>query len=298
MSMMEGRGVRRSPAERPGTVQAVSVSTLLAPLFDTASRAHRGEVVSVHASAVNLLIDGALVTIASAGAGGLPNALLVADPFEPRALGVRPGMAVSIANDRLTIGDGRVRIATGSAHRWRPELRPMRAPLDLGLRVDVARRVAQPGGGLRGIVPATAAFASLAEAFAAGSEASIVDAGRALVGLGAGLTPAGDDVLVGLTAGLTTLGDGRARGFAGAWAGHATGRTTMVAESFHRHAAGGAYSERLHDVLRAILTDPVDAIPAAVRFAVAWGATSGADTLAGMLLALESPVAAVQLGAA
>jgi hypothetical protein len=72
----------------------------------------------------------------------------------------------------------------------------------------------------------------------------------------------------------------------------------VVAETFHRHAAAGAYSERLHDVLWAILTGPVPAIPAAVRAAAAWGATSGADTLAGILLALDPPLVVAERGAA
>jgi hypothetical protein len=124
----------------------------------------------------------------------------------------------------------------------------------------------------------------------------IATAGRALIGLGAGLTPAGDDVLVGLTAGLTALGDPRARGLANAWARHANGRTTVAAEAFHRHAATGAYSERLHDLLRALLFEGVGAIPAAVHAAARWGATSGADTIAGVLLALGQPVAAASAG--
>jgi hypothetical protein len=297
---MEDRRVLRGPARISGTFPAVSVSALLGPLFDTPRGARRGVVLSVHGSAVNMVVDDALVTIASAAAGGLPNGLLVADPFDPRSLGVRAGMAVTIANSGLAIGDGRVRIELGAARPWRPELRPMPNPRDLDVRAGIARRVAPPGsgGGFRGIVPAGDAFAALAAAFACGSERAITQAGRELVGLGAGLTPAGDDVLVGLTAGLAALGDGRARGFAGAWARHAIGRTTIVAEAFHRHAAIGAYSERLHDVVRAILTGPLDAIPGAVRAGAAWGATSGADTLAGILLALDPPLADVGLGAA
>jgi hypothetical protein len=296
MSMMEGRGVLRSPAEGAGAIPAVSVSTLLRPLFDPAET-RRGTVLSVHGSAVNLLVDGQLVTIAAAVVGGLPNGLLVADPFDPRSLGVRTGMWVALAAG-LEIDGGLLRIELTGARQWRPQLRPMSRPLDLHARSAIARRVAPPGGGLHGIVPGGTAFAAFAAALASGSNRAIVQAGLSLVGLGAGLTPAGDDVLVGLTAGLTALGDGRAPGFAAAWAGHAVGRTTVVAETFQRHAAGGAYAERLHDVLEAIVTGQVDAIPAAVRAAAAWGATSGADTLAGILLALDPPRAVERRGAA
>jgi hypothetical protein len=242
-------------------------------------------VLSVHRSAVNLVVAGALVTVAGERAGGLPNGLLVADPFDPRSLGLRAG--------------GHVTVTVRAARRWSPELRPTGRPPDLEVRAGVARRaVAAGGSGLQGIVSAADVFAGFAEAFVSGSEPAIVRSGHRLVGLGAGLTPAGDDILVGLTAGLTALGDGRAPAFAGAWARHAIGRTTFVAESFHDYAAVCAYSERLHDVLRAILNGPVDEIPAAVAQAAAWGATSGADTLAGILLALDPPLANAELGAA
>jgi hypothetical protein len=282
---MENRGVLRGTVRTFGAIRAVTVSTLLEPLLDNRVGGCRGIVLSAYGSAVNVVIDGALVTIAGARAGGLPNGVLVADPFDPRSLGIQAG--------------AQVRLTVTSARCWSPELRPTGSPPDLEVRASIARRaVAGRRSGFHGIVPAADAFAALGEAFASGSEAAIVRAGRSLVGLGPGLTPAGDDVLVGLTAALTALGDGRAHGFAGAWARQAIGRTTIVAETFHRYAAIGAYSERLHDVLRTILTGPLDAIPAAVATASAWGATSGIDTLTGIVLALDPPLADAELGAA
>jgi uncharacterized protein DUF2877 len=295
---MEDRGVLRGSVRTSGAIPAVTVSTQLAPLFDECVGGWRGSVLSVHGSAVNLVVDGELVTVAAAAAGGLPNGLLIADPFDPRSLGVRAGMRVLIAGE-LEIEGSLLRIEPRGARQWRPELRSTPPPHDLHLRAGIARRAAVSGGsGFRGIVSAGSAFAAFAAAFASGSQPAILETGRKLVGLGYGLTPSGDDVLVGLTAGLTAIGDERARGFAGFWAAHAFGRTTMVAETFHRHAAGGAYAERLHDVLREILTGPVDAIPSAIQAATAWGATSGTDTLAGVLLALHPPLAGEQLGAA
>jgi hypothetical protein len=275
---MENRGVLRGTVRTSGAIRAVTVSTLLVPLLDEPVGGCRGMVSSVHRSVVNVVVNGAFVTIAGFGGGGLPNGLLVAEPFDPRSLGIRAG--------------AQVRVKARSARHWSPELRSIGSPPDRELRAGRGRRaVAARGGGLHGLVSAADAFAVVAGTFASGSEAAIVQAGRGLVGLGAGLTPAGDDVLVGLTAALTALGDERARGFADAWARYAVGRTTMVAESFHRYAALGAYSERLHDVLRAILAGPVEAIPAAVQSAAAWGATSGTDTLAGILLALDPVIA-------
>jgi hypothetical protein len=292
MSMMEGRGVSRSPAAGPGSILAVTISTPIAPLFEASAAVIRGSVLSVHGSAVNLLLDGALITIAARRTGGLPNGVLVDEPFEPRLLGVRAGMSVLVGSGRLAIDEAAFAVHVGAARRWQPELRAMGTPRDLDARLRLARRAASPTrGGLGGMVPGHDAFETLATVLASGSGREIVTAGRALVGLGAGLTPAGDDVLVGLTAGLTAMGDASARELASAWAGHAVGRTTIVAEAFHRHAAAGAYSERLHDLLRAILCEPAGAIPAAVDTATAWGATSGADMIDGVLLALEQGAA-------
>jgi Protein of unknown function (DUF2877) len=284
---------RHGPPERPDTVSAVSVSARIAPLLDAPRTVSRGSVLSVHASVVNLLVDGRLLTVASEVVGNVPNGLLIAGRFDPGAIGLRPGMTVMVADGRLAIG-GRLVIDCKSAPRWQPELVPVTVLPDLPARAALAGNGACPPG-LSGIVAGAHAFAALVQASVGGSAVAIVAAGRPLVGLGAGLTPAGDDVLVGFTAGLTAIGDDRARDFATAWAQHAVGRTTLVAEAFHRHAAAGAYSERLHDVLRAILHGPPAAIPAATRAASAWGATSGADTLAGILVALRP---AAVLGAA
>jgi Protein of unknown function (DUF2877) len=291
MSMMEGRGVLRSPAVGSGTIAAVSISTLVAPLFDAAGEPVSGSVLSVHGSAINLLLDGSLVTIAAVRTGGLPNGVLVEEPFEPRRLGVRDGMPVRAGSGRLAIDAAGFAIRVGRVRRWRPELPAIACPDDLEVRAGIARRGAtRTQGGLDGIVSGHEAFVALAAALAADSDREVVAAGRALVGLGAGLTPAGDDVLVGLTAGLTALGDPRARPLARSWAGYAAGRTTVVAEAFHGHAAAGAYSERLHDLVRAIVRERPGAIPKAIGAAAAWGATSGADTIAGVVLALGKTV--------
>ena len=65
---------------------------------------------------------------------------------------------------------------------------------------------------------------------------------RQLVGLGAGLTPSGDDLLVGLSAALHWLGVQQQHQFS--LLSHATA-TTDVASVFHFHAERGRYSERL-----------------------------------------------------
>jgi hypothetical protein len=98
-----------------------------------------------------------------------------------------------------------------------------------------------------------------------------------LVGLGAGLTPSGDDFLVGFSAALRLTGHPLADVVARAGA---EGCTTDLAAMFHHYAARGEYSQRIHSLLlRLVLGMTADDLAEAL----AWGATSGADCLFGVV---------------
>jgi Protein of unknown function (DUF2877) len=133
-----------------------------------------------------------------------------------------------------------------------------------------------------------------------------VDGARGLIGLGEGLTPSGDDLLVGFSAGLRAVGSALDPRLAQACAQLASGRTTRIAEAFLVHAARGEYSARLHRLVQALSAEPHSVpaggaaaaeLPRAPRAAwgglslsddfsevLGWGASSGADTLLGLLL--------------
>jgi hypothetical protein len=111
---------------------------------------------------------------------------------------------------------------------------------------------------------------------------ALLDAARALIGLGEGLTPAGDDYLVGSLAVLHRLAAGWP--VVGAPAGevliaHACRSTPSVSAAFLCHAVAGRFSQPLRDLLMA--DTAAAARPPAVALA-SMGATSGADTLTGM----------------
>lgn len=101
-----------------------------------------------------------------------------------------------------------------------------------------------------------------------------------LVGLGRGLTPAGDDLVAGVLgvaalAGLPCVAPPLA------------GRTTLLGATQIAHAAAGALIEPLHRVVAALLAG--HAPPAAARKQLlALGHSSGADMLAGAHLALAA----------
>jgi hypothetical protein len=284
------------PTHPPLQVRAVRVSTGI----ELGEGIATGTVESVHQGSINLRLDGRLVTVAREGFGGLPNGALVADTFSPAQLGIRPGLPVQGCDRWITI-DGRVVVRLAGAPRWSPRINhlpaslpelPARAELFAGATARLDR------DGLTGIVDATGQVTVVENALASGDEEDSIQAGRRLVGLGEGLTPAGDDLLVALSGTLAALGDPRAGRLAVAWAADAERQTTAVAASFHRHAARGEYSERLHDLLAAVLVGPAHDIPSSVARAARWGATSGVDALLGVAIGLRDAALRIQRTAA
>ena len=304
----------RRRLDRPSP--AVAVSTRVRSVLEQADAregAVVGRVVAVHASAVNVRIGDTLVTIARASVGGLPTGIGVDDGIAPRAAGVRPNDPVAVSGPIIRIGPLAIDLAR--ARPWSPRLPHRPIPVDLAERAAVLRSAVEPRGA--GRAPLRAAdrrrptgpastpreiddvlesrVRRLRSAVRRGDGAAIAAAGRSLVGLGIGLTPSGDDILVGLSSAWAAIGDAAGARRAGEWSAWADGRTTDVAVDFHRAAADGAYAERLHDVLAAVLAGPIDGIPAAAARAAAWGATSGTDTLRGVLIGLEGAVVAVRV---
>ena len=262
---------------------------------------------------VDLAGSGDLLTIAIADVGGLPGAVLVGGIGDLRASGFRRGMRVVATADGQSIPEAAVVIDTGSAQVWSAALPASasltaagRATADLVRSIDVARRVAASRAPSAGLGPLLAGGTEPADpligvardrierqrwAFDAGDLASIIGEAVELMGLGPGLTPSGDDYLVGLLAGLESTGHRAHPALATAVAYAAPTRTTAIGASVLRHAARGAFAERLHDVLAAIARGDDDDIDRAIGRAMAYGASSGADTLVGLFVALDAAMA-------
>jgi hypothetical protein len=117
---------------------------------------------------------------------------------------------------------------------------------------------------------------------------AFVEGATALIGLGEGLTPAGDDCLVGALAvlsrhAMTWLSEHAEIRTALAVASE-TG-TTTVGREFLLHALEGSFSEAILGLMQArSAAEAVESIDRLRRM----GASSGADTLWGMRLALEA----------
>jgi hypothetical protein len=106
------------------------------------------------------------------------------------------------------------------------------------------------------------------------------DLATQFAGLGSGLTPAGDDFLMGVML-RAWLAHPEPEPFCQKLAEAAAPRTTTLSAALLRAAARGECSAAWHDLLAALDTGNDDQLAAAVRRVLAYGHTSGADTLAG-----------------
>jgi len=248
-----------------------------------ASAGEVGRVHSVFSRAINVECAGGRL-LAVHGPGPLLAPFSVAVDDALRLSSIRPGEQIAFgartrAADSLALAwesaaavdcsaaDALEASAVAPAHL--PELRVRGAPsLDSPLGVQ--------------------ARAELAEGIARGDAGRVLAAARRLIGLGEGLTPAGDDCLVGA---LAVLHRARVPWLTGdaspavAIAHAAHGRTTAVGREFILHALDGFFSEPVLAVLRAASPDEARGAAAGL---LGLGATSGADTLAGMRLACQA----------
>jgi hypothetical protein len=117
---------------------------------------------------------------------------------------------------------------------------------------------------------------------------------NSLIGLGAGLTPSGDDLLVGYLAGLwCTVQDGTKRAqfisSLGETIIHLSNKTNDISRTYLYHAARGQVSSRLADLAEAICRGghPRHLLETA-ETAMSVGHTSGMDAVSGLMVALSA----------
>jgi hypothetical protein len=124
---------------------------------------------------------------------------------------------------------------------------------------------------------------ALADSLVEDDAGAFVSAATDLIGLGEGLTPAGDDCVVGALAAIHHLAPGWLEPHAvRAIAEAARHRTTDVARDFLLEALAGRFAE---PVLAILAAPSAGRATDAARRLLAMGATSGADTLDGLRLA-------------
>ncbi len=213
-----------------------------------------GRVVATFGTCAYADLGGELVAVEAAGGLRLPCSVLLGPvhPTHDVFAGVQPG-------DEAAAGDGSLRLGA------------------LTVRVVRWWRPAAPRGGQP-------------RAYAAADHppGRWDDLARPLLGLGPGLTPAGDDLLAGLLVGLAGRPDLRDP-LAAAVSRLAPGRTTWLSAELLRLAADGLAAPAVVAVADALTGHgPDDALAAALPALLAVGHTSGAALARGLLLAAET----------
>ena len=291
---------RRALPHRPASaVRVLAVESIgyLVPHTEFMARIH-----SVFARACNIACRDTLLTLCAAGAGQGPTTLTLAHRVPDLRELFHVGERVQCRDGCMRSGRAEVRL-TDAAVWW---------PADPGVPLPWVRIQAHLGGVALARAQRHHQHTSVIDREGAAAASALHDACRALdhpraarqierlVGWGEGLTPAGDDFLIGLLAGLDAFvhGEPRRPRFRSALACVISGltpRTTPIAAHYLRLAAGGHYTEPLIRLRRALLCeDNDDVVDAALRSALAVGATSGADTVSGLSAGLRAwlPVAA------
>ncbi len=242
-----------------------------------------GRVHSVFERAINVLgHDDRLLTLHGPGPLAAPFAMAL-HSFPPTGE-IEPGTAVERIDGHLTLGALRV--------AWRgAEVTGLSIPAGRARGPLVAALLETPlpsGAAALGSPLAVAAQRRVAEGIERGDGQLLLDGAVGLIGLGEGLTPAGDDCLVGVLAVLWRFHPDfllRQRAISDAIISSARVGTTVVAREFLFSAVDGTFSEAVVGLVSAPTTGAAQsALPGLLQM----GATSGADTAAGIRLALTA----------
>jgi hypothetical protein len=258
-----------------------------------------GEVHSVFARAIILKVAGGLVTLVPSTAGGLPGAIMIDTPVQLNFTDlVKAGDTVAARAGVLRFAGRAAFVDLRPASRWQSNLHETLFDFELPPTIAAWRTAAtvlQSNGGsaaIAGLAPA--AILSLCAATRQLDVEQATGAATRLIGLGAGGTPAGDDLLVGFLAALwpQTTGPGNLQNFRRALAAYLRAqakRTNDVSRVYLEAATTGEVSERLGDVVTAIAAGAdAEAVAAVAAAAVVVGHTSGADGMLGLLLGLAA----------
>jgi hypothetical protein len=305
---------RKNMADSP---IVVDYSRPIQPLFIQLPRV--GTIHSVFNKATNISLDETMLALLSDKLPRMPNSVrlhsVVADELLPN---LRPGMEVYVGNNSLNITPCNFSFHLSDTQLWEPRpdvtsynwdrekvaqhtrllthflankqyqegLAPLVRPLVLQqpLRETSLSRMAMPR------------LRKLAQATWQQNIAGIKVATLGLAGLGPGLTPSGDDLLGGFAAVMSLLSsflsaDSISRcDVASIISTVAKPRTTKLSGVLLEHASRGEISEQFGSLLLtlALPAEEFETVLKSADRALTFGASSGGDTLLGILLGLRA----------
>ncbi|HEV8353475.1 MAG TPA: DUF2877 domain-containing protein [bacterium] len=278
-----------SSHEARGTshIDAASISSTVAALLQ---QPRRGTVLATFARSAYLDVEDSIVAIVAEDLLNGPLNVVLPESSTPPFERLTVGGPVTASEETLRV-DAWPSIALHRATRWDPRITPwtMTQMMNVMRHVDV----------LMGTTLATTstehlmhrrmqqALAGLRSGLRMRSPVEVQTAAGDLAGLGAGLTPSGDDVLVGALVALAALPDDHTD-LREAIRSATAGRTTRISAAYLQAAAGGDASEAWQRLLAALAGDAPDDVIATGRHMLTYGETSGADMLTGFILAMAN----------
>jgi hypothetical protein len=296
---------------------AVDYSRPIQPIFVQKPRV--GTVHSIFNNATNITFDETLLTLLSNELPRMPNSVRLRSVETDKLLPIlQPGMKVCVGNDTLVIPHCNFSFHLSDTPLWepRPDVNSYRwnretvAQHTRLLTQFLAKK--QHQGGLASLVGplfleqslqetplwrmAMPNLRLLAQASWRQDIEGVEEATRGLAGLGPGLTPSGDDVLGGFAAIMALLStqlsaDSISRQqIASNIAAVAKPRTTKLSGVLLEFASLGEVSEQFGTLLLtlSLRAEEFETVLKAADHVLAFGASSGGDTLLGMLLGLQS----------
>ncbi|WP_255362494.1 DUF2877 domain-containing protein [Blastococcus aurantiacus] len=285
---------RRTAAAGPALGQVTAVpaaaSTGVAALLRGPVR--RARVIASTPTGVYLHVsgerDGDVVGVLTSDAVRLPLGCVLRRPSTGRPL-VPPTATAEVGGGRVVVGD----LVVSAAAWWDPRPRlPSARPALLPEGVRQLRTTLYGDGvphsafGLPGLPtgPGGPLAALRGAVRRADLDAALRTATR-LIGMGPGLTPAGDDVMAGTVAGLVLLGHPAAPRFAAGVNALAACRTTELSRAVLRHAAAGRVSSEYAAVLHALVGERP--LAPAVDALLTSGSTGSRATALGLCTAID-----------
>jgi hypothetical protein len=250
--------------------------------------------------------DGGLLTLLGAEADDSPRSVRLVSAEDFSSLGLAAGDSGVVTLDEIVLepsaGRGRLRVDCSTARRlaaqpapplrldderWRAgvaKLEALQERAATDLRIAPLMTAASPSGAMGKRL--TEAVLDLGFGARAGRLDAMRDAAARLVGLGQGLTPAGDDFLCGfLAAGhclaVAGLADTQLLASFAEAVGELLGQTTDISASFLSDAIAGRVSRRLANLAEACSGAPGRDLDSALLSLAAIGHSSGLDAATG-----------------
>jgi hypothetical protein len=269
---------------------------------------------SVFRSALNLRLtrESNLLTLVTSREADLPQGIRVNTPDNFSFETFRAGESVTCRGDLLRFASSELTIDMRGAGRFSCDLPSLQAnmtnpavatawrsvwqtlnerQIQSGAEI-IAQDLFRSDGTIRTGVPRKAGEA-MRRLFQSAQQYDLNTASsvRALIGLGAGLTPSGDDLLVGYLAGLwcTIQGKNERVQFVSGLGKVITGlsgRTNDISRTYLYHAAQGQVSSRLANLAEAICREENSDLLATAQSVMQIGHTSGMDAVTGLLIGL------------